>query len=125
MIDALRRWTAMRFVPRISELMHRNRLAVRGARSAPNRHCQTSQGLQWDIRAGVLGWFARTDVRLDPRAISGREVAFAEGYSLLELERAGLTEDEAIAAGLTIDRERTSSLGSNVLQLEKLRRARL
>jgi ribosomal protein L13E len=69
-------------------------------------------------------WFGRTDVRLEPRAISGREVAFAEGYSLLELERAGLTEDEAIAAGLTIDRERTSSLGSNVLQLEKLRRAR-
>ena len=70
-------------------------------------------------------WFARTDVRLEPRAISGREVAFAEGYSLLELERAGLTQDQAIAAGLTIDRERTSSLGSNVLQLEKLRRSRL
>ena len=68
-------------------------------------------------------WFARTDVRLEPRAISGREVAFAEGYSLLELERAGLTEDEATTAGLTIDRERTSSLGSNVLQLEKLRRS--
>ena len=70
-------------------------------------------------------WFARTDVRLEPRAISGREVAFAEGYSLLELERAGLTQDQAIAAGLTIDRERTSALGSNVLQLEKLRRSRL
>ena len=70
-------------------------------------------------------WFARTDVRLEPRAISGREVAFADGYSLLELERAGITEDEAIAAGLTIDRDRTSSLGSNVLQLERLRRARL
>ncbi len=69
-------------------------------------------------------WFARTDVRLEPRAISGREVAFTEGYSLLELERSGFTEDEAIAAGLTIDRERTSSLGSNVLQLEKLRRSR-
>jgi ribosomal protein L13E len=69
-------------------------------------------------------WFARTDVRLQPTAISGREVAFAEGYSLLELERAGITEEQALAAGLTIDRDRTSSLGSNVMQLQKLRRAR-
>jgi ribosomal protein L13E len=67
-------------------------------------------------------WFARTEVRLEPRVISGREVAFAEGYSLLELERAGVTEDQAIAAGLPIDRERNSSLGCNVMQLEKLRR---
>ena len=70
----------------------------------------------------VRRWFSRTEVRLEPRAISGREVAFADGYSLLELERAGVTEDQAIAAGLPIDRERTSSLGSNVMQLEKLRR---
>ena len=69
-------------------------------------------------------WFTRTNVRLEPRAVSGREVSFAEGYSLLELERAGLTEDEAHAAGLTIDRERSSALGSNVMQLEKLRRSR-
>ena len=71
-------------------------------------------------------WFARTEIRLEPRsrpeprAISGREVAFADGYSLLELERAGMSEDQALAAGLPIDRERTSSLGCNVLQLEKL-----
>ena len=69
-------------------------------------------------------WFTRTEVRLQPRAISGREVAFTDGYSLLEIERAGLTEDQAIAAGLTIDRVRSSSLGSNVMQLEKLRRTR-
>jgi ribosomal protein L13E len=69
-------------------------------------------------------WFTRTEVRLQPRSISGREVAFTDGYSLLELERAGLTEDQAIAAGLTIDRERRSLLGSNVMQLEKLRRTR-
>ena len=65
-------------------------------------------------------WFARTEVRLKPRAISGREVAFADGYSLLELERAGVTEGQAIAAGLAIDRARTSLLGCNVMQLEKL-----
>jgi ribosomal protein L13E len=69
-------------------------------------------------------WFARTEVRLQPRAITGREVSFAEAYSLLELERAGVTEDQAIAAGLTIDRGRDSALGSNVMQLEKLRRVR-
>jgi len=75
------------------------------------------------IRA-LRRWFARTEVRLEPRAISGREVAFTEGYSLLELERAGITDAQAVAAGLTIDRERASALGSNVMQLEKLRRAR-
>ena len=69
-------------------------------------------------------WFTRSDARLEPKTISGREVAFTDGYSLLELERAGISEAQAVAAGLVIDRERTSSLGSNVMQLEKWRRAR-
>jgi len=75
------------------------------------------------IRA-LRRWFARTDVRLEPRTISGREVSFTDGYSPLELERAGISEAQAAAAGLTIDRERTSALGSNVMELERLRRAR-
>ena len=75
------------------------------------------------IRA-LRRWFARTDVRLEPRTISGREVSFTDGYSLLELERAGISEGQAAAAGLTIDRERASALGSNVMELERLRRAR-
>ena len=75
------------------------------------------------IRA-LRRWFARTDVRLEPRTISGREVSFTDGYSLLELERAGISEAQAAAAGLMIDRERTSALGSNVMELERLRRAR-
>ena len=75
------------------------------------------------IRA-LRRWFARTDVRLEPRTISGREVSFTDGYSLLELERAAISEAQAAAAGLTIDRERTSALGSNVMELERLRRAR-
>jgi ribosomal protein L13E len=75
------------------------------------------------IRA-LRRWFTRTDVRLEPRTISGREVSFTDGYSLLELERAGITEAQAAAAGLTIDRARTSALGSNVMELEQLRRAR-
>jgi ribosomal protein L13E len=73
------------------------------------------------IRA-IQSWFSRTEVRLEPRATSGREVAFAAGYSLLELERAGVTEEQASSIGLEIDRERTSALGSNVIQLKKLRR---
>ena len=46
------------------------------------------------IRA-MQHWFDRTRVRLEPRATSGREVAFVAGYSLLELERAGITEERA------------------------------
>ena len=75
------------------------------------------------IRA-IRRWFDRTHLRLEPRSTSGREVAFAAGYSLLELERAGITEKHAVAAGLDVDRTRTSALGSNVLQLQKLRRAK-
>jgi ribosomal protein L13E len=75
------------------------------------------------IRA-LRRWFSRTHVPLEPRTISGRDVAFTEGYSLLELDRAGISEAQAEAAGLAIDRERMSALGSNVMQLERLRRAR-
>jgi len=69
-------------------------------------------------------WFARTQVNLAPQATLGREVPYVASYSLLELERAGLTAEQAIAAGVAIDRKRNSALGSNVIQLEKLRRAR-
>lgn len=68
--------------------------------------------------------FARTQVRLAPQATLGREVPYVASYSLLEVERAGLTAEQAIAAGVAIDRKRNSALGSNVVQLEKLRRAR-
>ncbi len=69
-------------------------------------------------------WFARTQVNLAPQATLGREVPYVASYSLLELERAGLTAEQAIAAGVAIDRKRNSALGSNVIQLEKLRRTR-
>ncbi len=68
-------------------------------------------------------WFARTQVRLAPQATLGREVPYAASYSLLELERVGLTAEQAIVAGLAIDCTRNSALGSNVIQLERLRRA--
>ena len=71
---------------------------------------------------GLKQWFGRNQVKLEPRSVSGREVAFAAGYSLLELERAGITEERARAVGLAIDRARESALGENVAQLEKLRK---
>jgi ribosomal protein L13E len=69
-------------------------------------------------------WFARTEVNLAPQATLGREVPYVASYSLLELERAGLTAEQAMAAGVAIDHKRNSALGSNVIQLEKMRRAR-
>jgi ribosomal protein L13E len=71
----------------------------------------------------LLKWFERTRITLAPRSITGREVAWSNGYSLLELERAGISEQQAAMCGLEIDRERNSALGSNVMQLEKLRAA--
>jgi len=76
------------------------------------------------LKKWLKRWFARTQVRLGPQATLGREVPYVGGYSLLEVERAGLTVEQAIMAGLAIDRTRNSALGSNVIQLEKLRRAR-
>ena len=44
----------------------------------------------------------------------------AAGYSLLELERAGLTLDKGRALGIPIDTERTNGIGANVLRLREL-----
>lgn len=67
-------------------------------------------------------WFDRARVRIAPVQTSGREAAFSDGYSLLEVERAGLTEDDAASLNIPVDRARLSSVGSNVIQLEKIRR---
>ena len=75
------------------------------------------------MKKGLDRWFARAQVRLAPQATLGREVPYVASYSLLELERAGLTAEQAIVAGLAIDCTRNSALGSNVIQLERLRRA--
>ena len=48
----------------------------------------------------------------------------AAGYSLLELERAGLTLEEGRELGIPIDTERTSGVGANVMRLRQLMASR-
>ena len=55
-----------------------------------------------------------------PRNLDGRKTVAAVGFSKLELERAGLTEQQAEAFGLRIDRDRLSALGDNVSLLKRL-----
>jgi ribosomal protein L13E len=44
----------------------------------------------------------------------------AAGYSLLELERAGLTLEQGRALGVPIDTTRKDGIGANVMRLRKL-----
>ena len=77
-----------------------------------------------------MSWFDRTRKRarasepkpalLAPMESAGREMKPAAGFSLLELERAGLSEEQAEQRGLIIDRNRRSALGMNVAQLKRL-----
>ena len=77
-----------------------------------------------------MSWFDRTRKRasaaesksapLAPMESAGRETKAAAGFSLLELERAGLSEEQAEKRGLVIDRKRRSALGINVAQLKRL-----
>ena len=48
------------------------------------------------------------------------EATLAAGYSLLELERAGLTLEKARELHIPIDTERTTGVGANVLRLWQL-----
>jgi ribosomal protein L13E len=43
----------------------------------------------------------------------------ASGYSLLELERAGLTIEQARELRIPVDPERTTGVGANVLRLRR------
>jgi ribosomal protein L13E len=56
-----------------------------------------------------------------PTATAGRSTGPALGFSLLELERAGITVERAQQLGLRIDPDRPSSFGNNVIQLERIR----
>jgi ribosomal protein L13E len=55
--------------------------------------------------------------KLAPITMVKRRIVPASGFSLLELERAGLTLQDAEAFNLPIDRFRQTSIGTNVLQL--------
>jgi ribosomal protein L13E len=67
-----------------------------------------------------LQWLtADEEIVTEPKSVSGRQVGVADGFSLLELERVGLSEREAEELGLKIDRTRRTGLGSNLVQLEK------
>ena len=52
-----------------------------------------------------------------PVVVRGLRLVRATGYSLIELERAGLTAGDASRLGLPVDRTRLTLLGCNVLQL--------
>jgi ribosomal protein L13E len=51
-------------------------------------------------------------------------MTLAAGYSLLELERAGLTLEKGRELDIPIDTERTSGVGANVLRLRQLMASR-
>ena len=61
-----------------------------------------------------------------PIELVGRraEMTLAAGYSLLELERAGLTLEKGRQLGIPIDTERTNGVGANVLRLRELMASR-
>jgi ribosomal protein L13E len=58
---------------------------------------------------------------LGPIDLIGRraQATLAKGYSLVELERAGLTVEKARELGVPVDAMRTSGVGANVLRLRR------
>ena len=60
------------------------------------------------------------DLRLEPVTLAGKSIVRAKGYSLLELERAGLTQQDANRLGLPLDADRKTMVGSTVMQLRGL-----
>jgi ribosomal protein L13E len=69
-----------------------------------------------------MSWYenAARDPAIGPIAPHGKTVVRARGYSLLELERAGLTEADAERLGIPVDATRHSMIGANVMQLRRV-----
>lgn len=55
-----------------------------------------------------------------PKNLDGRKTVAAIGFSKLELERAGLSEERVREFGLRVDADRCSALGDNVSLLRRL-----
>lgn len=64
----------------------------------------------------MLARWLRRFARGAPQAmlIYGRRAVPAPGFSLTELEEAGITRDRARELGIQVDADRMSSLGANV-----------
>ena len=69
-----------------------------------------------------MKWFydQRKQGKLVPITMEKHRIVPATGFSLLELERAGLTLEDARSFNLPIDLRRLTSIGTNVLQLCEL-----
>jgi ribosomal protein L13E len=65
---------------------------------------------------------AKSLLAVGPIDLVGRKAqpTLAAGYSLLELERAGLTLEKGRQLGIPIDTERTNGVGANVMRLREL-----
>jgi ribosomal protein L13E len=68
-------------------------------------------------------WREREFGRLEPIAISGRQIYGSEGFSLIELERAGISVERARKHRIQIDQRRQSAIGTNIEQLVRWREA--
>jgi ribosomal protein L13E len=66
-----------------------------------------------------MKWFyeRRNEGKLVPITTDKRRIVPASGFSLLELERAGITSEAARTLNIPIDHFRLTSLGTNVMQL--------
>ena len=63
---------------------------------------------------------AARDPSIGPIVPRGKTVVRAPGYSLLELQRAGMTAADAEHLGIPVDTNRSSMIGANVMQLRLL-----
>jgi ribosomal protein L13E len=68
----------------------------------------------------LFGIVPAPPVKAAPTAAVGRSTGATLGYSLLELERAGISLERATELGLRVDPDRPSSFGNNVMQLEAI-----